>query len=579
MLDWFSGVFGRRRKSPPDTNKADTAKLVAANALLKSGKLEAAEREVRTFLGDFPLNIAAQSLLAGILSERDKHEEACALCERILNDTPQDTNQLCATAQIHWRAGRYTRALQFCDQALRLDPSYIQAWLVRANSFQSLGRQPEALQAFNRILELNPDDRDFHSSVLFFLYRSDVLPAYEIRAAHERWATLHANTLTQLRSHWNNQPNPTRRLKIGYVSGDFRTHVVSFFIEPLLRAHDKTEFDVYCYSNGKMSDATTERLLALAGHWRDIHLLDDESVAKLIRDDCIDILVDLSGHTFGNRLLVFARKPAPLQVTWLGYIGTTGLKAMDYIIGDPNADLPGKADADFSEKILRLPVSRWCFTAPRDAPAVTPLPASRSGTLVFGSFTNFSRLNDDIFSIWSKILAALPSSKLKLIGVTPGESLDRMLEIFELAGVTASRLELHARLGYAQCLEQMGNCDIALDSYPLNGGTTTFEALWMGVPVISRAGEFRAARSSLSILGAIGLGNLCSRSPEEYISIAIDLAQDQIRLSELRMGLRDQMRASPLMDAAKFTSDLERAYRSIWREYCATRSSAHAAWS
>jgi protein O-GlcNAc transferase len=267
--------------------------------------------------------------------------------------------------------------------------------------------------------------------------------------------------------------------------------------------------------------------------------------------------------------LLFARKPAPLQMTWLGYLGGTGMAAMDYRISDRYADPEGEADRQYREQLLRLPHSKWCYLPPASMPACNALPALSRGQVVFGSFCSFARISNETLRAWAQLLQRLPGSRLRMIGAPGGESLDRMLEIFDAAGVYADRLDLLPRLPLDDCLRQYLEVDIALDPYPCNGGTTTCESLWMGVPVVSRSGRSGASRSGISLLANAGLARLVARSFEEYVAIALGLATDLPALAALRAGLRERLRAAPLLDAPGFTRDLEALYRAAWREWCA----------
>ncbi|MFH1604902.1 MAG: hypothetical protein ABIH03_13445, partial [Pseudomonadota bacterium] len=387
---------------------------------------------------------------------------------------------------------------------------------------------------------------------------------------YRRWAELHADPLTRAAEAHANSPEPERPLRVGYVSADFRRHALSYFAEPFLARQDPRAWRIFCYSSCARPDEVTQKLRGLAHEWRDIATLSDDAAARLVRDDRIDILVDLCGHSSGNRLLLFARKPAPIQMTWLGYMGGTGMAAMDYRITDHYADPEGIGDSEFRERLLRLPCSKWCYLPPVAMPECNALPALQTGYVTFGSFSGFSRVSNATLRVWALLLRRLPDSRLRVVTAPSGESLDRMLEIFDAAGVDAARLDLVGRLPLEAYLRQYLEVDIALDPFPMNGATTTCEGLWMGVPIISRTGgRSSVSRTSVSILGNAGLAHLVARSWEEYVDIALQLASDLPALAVLRATLRQRLRASPLLDAERFTRDLEALYRDAWRMWCA----------
>jgi predicted O-linked N-acetylglucosamine transferase (SPINDLY family) len=545
--------------------------MEAATASFEAGNFEEAVRELRGWLAHSPEDSRAQSLLAGALSESGQHDEACELADRALAAHSREPQQACAAAEIHRRAGKFRRALDLAILACQLEPGNEANWLVRARILEQQGNNPDAWHAYGRAVALAPDDRNLHSSMLFLINRSALFSPRRTLTEHRRWAERHADPLTASAKEHLNSIDTDRPLRIGYVSADFRNHVLAFFIEPVIASHDRTRFEVVCYSSSTQADDFTHRLRSRAAIWRDIALMNDDDAAALIRDDAIDILVDLSGHTRGNRLPVFARKPAPLQLTWLGYLGTTGMKAMDYFIGDPRADPSGEAEAEFSEKILRLPVTNWCFRQPPEAPVIGTLPALRNGFVTFGSFSNFLRLDNDTLESWAQILKALPDARLRVVGAPEDESLERLTRVMDAVGIAAGRLDFIRKVSYVRYFELLAETDIALGAYPYNGATTICEALWMGVPVVSRSGDRHASRASRSILGAIGLEHLVAREPGSYVEIAVGLAKDTGILSTLRAGLRQRMLASHLMDARAFTSALEDAYRGIWKDWCGNR--------
>ena len=361
-----------------------------------------------------------------------------------------------------------------------------------------------------------------------------------------------------------------RRLRIGYVSPDFNDHAVGKFIEPVLAAHDINKFELFCYYNKSRVDDATKRMQSAVANWRMTADMSDDELARMIQADAIDILVDLSGHTGLNRLLVFARKPAPIQVTWIGYPNTTGLSTMDYRITDAFADPIGATEALHTEKLVRMPECFSCFKPPSNAPHVSALPAVARGTITFGSFNNFAKITPEVMRVWIAILARVPGSLL----VLKNWCLDNdrmktfMLEAFARCGATTGQRELwNPNTSNVDHLNCYNSIDIGLDPFPYNGTTTTCDALWMGVPVITLAGVSHVGRVGVSQMSNLGLQELIARDTDHYVDIAVALATDVPRLAALRGGMRVRMSASPLMDAPRLTKNLEAAYDNMWSVY------------
>ena len=497
---------------------------------------------------------------------------ACERFEHVLTLAGDDAQALANAAEANRRADRCDRALELIGRALARKPGFAPFLHIHVLALESSWRSDEAFAACREALRLHPDFASLHTSYMTLLNRVGADSAL-ILEAHRRWAGRFAAPQPTDRQH-RNSPQPERRLRIGYVSADFRQHAISRFVLPLLEHHDPALFEVYCYSNTPKTDDITRRCEALASHWRDIVALSDAAAADLVRSDGIDILIDLSGHTSGNRLGLFACKPAPIQVTYLGYPATTGLSQMDYRLTDARVDPPGASEARYHERLLRLPHSLWCFAPPPQMPEVGRLPASGTGHITFGSLNSMLKLTPQLLALWSRLLVALPGSKLVLATVPEGGPRARISREFESSGVDPARLEFHGFLPWDQFWALHGRIDIALDSFPCNGGATTCETLWLGVPLVSLAGEAFLARAGLSILSTIGLPELVAHSADEYLRIALDLARDQARLAQLRSRMRERMGASPLLAAAAFTRDLEGCYRTVWRQWCTPQIAA-----
>jgi len=463
------------------------------------------------------------------------------------------------------------RAEAMYRRALEDAPTDASLWNHLALSLCNAGRVNESLDCSRRALQLAPEDEVVRGNLIFTLVLAPDATARDLLEETRRWASQRAETLTaQSAPHANNR-DPERALRIGYVSADLRAHPVASFIEPLLARHDAAQFIVHCYANHAAEDEQSARLRRLAHQWQNIASLSDEDLAGQIRRDGIDLLVDLSGHTYGNRLLAFARKPAPLQFTYLGFPASTGMSAMDYRITDAQLDPPGGGDDQYVETHLRLPASLWCFRPLGKFAAPSPTPALARGYVTFGSFNGFHKIHQSLLEDWALLLQRLPGSRLLMITVPEGKTRERIIASFAAAGVARDRLSLRGRLANAAFRALQQECDIALDAYPCGGGATTCEVLWMGLPVVTRSGETPVSRAGASLLKTIGLQELIARDSGEFMDIAARLAANPERIDALRLGLRERMRASPLMREETFTRSLENLYRHAWRDWCENR--------
>jgi protein O-GlcNAc transferase len=463
--------------------------------------------------------------------------------------------------------GRLEESAGSYRSALELDPSCPQALIGLISILKDLGQIGEAVACLRRLTDLAPDNEQIHLNLIYFMhFLKEVTPA-EIFAEHLRWGEKFTGGVVPCAT-FSNLPDRARRLRIGYVSPDFRSHAVNFLFEPVLSCHDRAAFEIFCYAGVTHPDATTERLQGMADHWRDISGLNDDDAAAIIRRDCVDILVDLAGHTEGSRVKVFARKPAPVQVEWLGYFNTSGLAAMDYIISDPVTS-PDERQP-FTETVVRMPFSRFCYSVAPDTPPCSDLPSDSNGFITFGCFNNTAKLNTDVFHCWGEIMGGLPNSRLVLKWVTLDDAAvrDHLRRLLSRHGIDVERVDFHGRCSQRETLEKYALVDISLDPFPFPGGLNTLESLWMGVPVVTMAGTTFIGRQGTGLVTTIGRPEWVARSVEEYKQIALGLAGDVARLRQLRRTLRSAMEASPLMDAARFTSDLERLYRQMWQQWC-----------
>jgi predicted O-linked N-acetylglucosamine transferase (SPINDLY family) len=396
--------------------------------------------------------------------------------------------------------------------------------------------------------------------------------AHNIFSEHIHFAAQFTEPLRSYLSAHSNDPTLNRRLRIGYVSPDLRNHSVAFFIEPILMSHSKEHFEIYCYSDVSSPDEVTHRIQKHANHWRSIVGISDEKVAELIRRERIDILIDLAGHTGGvNRILLFARKPSPVQISWIGYPSTTGLSTIDYKIVDDLTDPDGKTDQYYTEKLIRLPETFLCYLPDKNCPDVAALPALYKSFITFGSFNNFPKIGQQVILLWTEILKKVPNSHLiiKSLSFYDQTVISYIRNLFLDQGIEAERIELLQPFpSLREHLALYNRIDIGLDTFPYNGTTTTCEALYMGVPVITLAGNTHVSRVGVSLLSTVGLPELIAQTPEEYVAKAVNLAKDIEKLKSLRISLRGMMSRSPLTDAKKFTHHLEKAYQKMWATWC-----------
>jgi predicted O-linked N-acetylglucosamine transferase (SPINDLY family) len=455
-------------------------------------------------------------------------------------------------------------------EATRLRPEVPGAWSNLAGTLNAQRKYDEAINAYRRALELKPDYADVRSNMLLCLNYTSSYGPEAVLEEHKAWEKTHVPKVPRVLS-YRNPPEPGRRIRIGYVSPDFRSHSVSFFIEPVLKHHDRDAFEVVCYAEVRNPDGITQRLRGYDLGWHNTCGMTDASVAKTIQDDGIDILVDLAGHTGFSRLGVFACKPAPVQVCYLGYPNTTGLSTIDYRLTDGWADPPGAADAFYTEKLFRLPHGFLCYQPEPGVPPVAPLPALNAGYVTFGSFNILPKMTPAVVALWSAILRELPRSRLVLKNNSVADAAirDHVYEEFAAHGIARERIDLLGRLPRMD--EHMAiyhQIDVALDPFPYNGTTTTCEALWMGVPVVTLAGQSHAGRVGVSILNQIDLKECIAANQDEYLAIATRLAGNLDELAKLRNGLRERMMMSSLCDATGFTRMIEGAYREMWREWC-----------
>jgi predicted O-linked N-acetylglucosamine transferase (SPINDLY family) len=542
-----------------------------ANALNDQNKFAEAVAALHKVLELKPDFAEAHYNLGNAFLEQGKLEEATAALKRALvlkSDYAEAHANLGSALR---RSNRLEEAVVAHHRALDLKPDYAEAFYNLGNALANQGKLEAATTALQRALMLKPDYAKAHDNLLLNMNYDGRFSQQDIFAESRRWDEAHAALRNGRERIYANDRGPDRKLRIGYLSPDFRTHSVSYFVEPLIAAHDRHSFEVFCYAEVKIPDDKTARYKALADAWRSTVGATDSAVADWIQEDRIDILVDLAGHTAKNRLAVFTMAPAPVQVTWLGYPNTTGLSVMDYRLTDEIADPKGAADTLYSETLVRLPNGFLCLSPMDEAPEVTEAPGLTEGHVTFGSFNNLSKVTPEVVETWARILDRVPGSRLliKNRSLADEATRNRYLEMFLSHGVDSARVELFAWIESSSGhLGLYNRVDIALDTFPYNGTLTTFEALWMGVPVVTLCGDRHSGRVGASILTRVGLVDLIAETKDAYIETAVRLADAEDQLSELRRSLRDRVQTSPLCDSRGFAQDVETEYRKMWHLWC-----------
>jgi protein O-GlcNAc transferase len=495
-------------------------------------------------------------------------EPAIALFRRSLELEPELAPAHANLGAALLQCARLDDAITSLRKALAIRPEDAASYLNLGSALIRAARHAEALDAFRQAIALKPGDPSFHSHLVGNLHYAPGVDAGGLLEEARAWDRCHGLPLAATITPHTNDRSPDRRLRVGYVSPDFREHAQRFFTLPLLAHHDREQFEIFGYSNVPEPDDVTLRIRSHVHHWRDLSAMDDAEAAECIREEGIDILVDLAMHTDRNRLPLFARKPAPVQVCWLAYPGVTGLSAMDYRLTDRFFDPPGADGASGPEQPVRLPDSFWCFDPLTREPEVAPLHAKKMGHVRFGCLNGFCKINEPLLELWARVLRATESSRLVVVA-PPGESRERTQKSFARHGIDASRIELLGSRPRPEYLALYHDIDVALDPVPFSGGTTSLEALWMGVPVVTLVGATVAGRGGYSLAMNLGLPELVARSDDEYVAIAAGLARDLDRLAELRAGLRGRLESSPLMDVPRFARGIEAAFRDMWRRWCA----------
>jgi predicted O-linked N-acetylglucosamine transferase (SPINDLY family) len=526
----------------------------------------------RQILQSFPNHVGAHCLVANIAATLGQNDLAVTHARRAVELEPNYADAYCLLGRAYANLNLLEEAIAAHEKAVALNPANAIFHNLLGGVYWRACLMPQACKAYQRALEIDPTNHEVHSDLIHALDHLLVDEPERAYEAHRDWARAHADPLAgAIRPH-TNIPDPDRPLRVGYLSGQFREGTTAYFVEPLLAAHDRSQFQIVCYCTAPAppNDPVAARMHTYCHLWRDVLRHNDEQLAEIIRNDGIDILFDLAGHTWGNRLLVFARKPAPIQISHIGYQETTGLTTIDYRLSDPYADPPGMTDQHYAERIFRLPTTGYCYRAPDNSPEVSPLPAKTNGYITFGSTNRVSKMTPETIETWCRVLHQVPGSRMLIR--SDGLSLPMLQrEVyarFAKCGIGPERLEFRGWGTMRDYLETFHHVDIILDCYPFAGHTVSCHALWMGVPVVTRVGQTHTARVGLSVLSNLGLPELAASDRDTMVSIAVDLANDLPRIEQLRSTLRSKMQASPLMDQQAYSRDIAAAYRQMWREWC-----------
>ena len=537
-----------------------------AAALKDLGQLQDAVQSYDKAIQLRPNYAEAYSNRGGALRDFGQLNEAVLSYDKAIEQNPDYVEAYINRGVALKDLGQLQEAVESYNKAIQLKPDFAVAYSNRGNTLKELGQLDDAMQDFGKAIQLKPDYAEAFSNLLLLMnYTTNHDADDRIRMARKFGEVFSEKASTRFSTY--NCPTDTEILRVGLVSGDLRNHSVGHFLESILSSIDSSKIELVAYPTTPEIDDLSERIKPFFSKWKSIYGQEDEVVANLIHADGIQILLDLSGHTAKNRLPVFAYKPAPVQVSWLGYFDTTGLNEMDYVLGDPHV-IPPEIEKQFTEKVWRLPETRWCFTAPDVGIEISPLPALSNAYITFGCFNNLSKLNDKVVQLWAKILTALPSSKLLLKNrqFADQSAREHMIYRFSDLGIDKSRINLEGPDDRQNYFAAYNRVDITLDPFPFTGGTTSVESLWMGVPLLTLAGDSLVSRQGVGVLMNASLLEWIAESEEEYLTRAIHFASDTDKLASLRTELRSQALASPLFDAPRFARNIENALLEIWNQ-------------
>lgn len=537
------------------------------NLLYERGALQEAEKLLRLALEHKSESQEAHRKLFYLYDALGDDNSAATVLEAALKHWPDWDDALRHYGAALKKLQRPTEAEAVLRRAIAVSPEISATYQALGTVLMVQSRIAEALDAFGAARELDPHKFELESSELFALNFSDDISCDALFEKHRAFGIRLERAYPTRFQPFRNVRQAERRLCVGYVSGDFSFHAVSLFVIPLLERHDRNLYEIYCYSVGRPSEKDSA-VRSRTDHWREAGSMSDAELAGAVNADGIDILVDLSGHSGQSRLGTFAQRPAPVQVTWLGYLNTTGTTRIQYRLSDRHADPVGFTDHLHTETLVRLPNSQWCYRPLAIVDTAEAPPFERNGYVTFGSFNQTAKLSPSVRMLWAEILKRLPDARLTIVGVPDADVGDSLVRYFENAGIASTRVSVVPRLTLEEYFRCFNGADIALDTFPYSGGTTTCDALWMGVPVLTVPGSRSVSRSTASILSTLGLSEWIASTPEDYVRLAIQLARERAVLTKLRATLRQRMRESPLMDEVRFARDIEDAYRQMWTAWC-----------
>ena len=546
-----------------------TALLVHGLACQKSARYREAEKAYQTILQTYPNHADALQQFGLLALQLGNYPVAENLCRRAVAAAKDQSLAHYNLGMVLAARYRFSEAHQAFQRSIELDPNNAAAWNNLGNVQKYLGKFREALHNYHRAITLDSQNAGLYSNYLVCSHFDETLQHDELFAHHCEYGNRFAAGFYPILKKYVNNPDLERPIRVGYLSPRFSTMIVGYFLRALFFELDSSRYPIYCYSATSETDKLTDELKSRALVWRDITHSSDDEAASQIEQDGIDILIDLAGHAPENRLLIFARKPAPIQITWLDYFNTSGLTTMDYIVSDLFTT-PLDSPQRFTEEIIRLPHSRFCYSPLENAPPVARLPCLNKEYFTFGSFNRLDKITPEVIRLWAKVLQQVPKARMviKNSAMVVPDVCEHLLRRFTDQGISAERVELRKASAHLDMLGEYADIDLALDTFPYNGGATTFDALWMGVPVVSLRGERMIARQTSSLLENVNLREFIADSPGQYVAIAVDWANRTSQLAEIRAGLRTKMQNSPLCDAKTFARHFESALRMVWQKWC-----------
>ncbi|RNC82991.1 MAG: tetratricopeptide repeat protein [Balneola sp.] len=519
-----------------------------------------------------PGDVRVLNNLTDVLNRQQKYEEAEVMARKTLELSPNLIEAHGNLGNVYKNQGNYEKAIAHFKEALTLDPKQAKVLYHLGAALLFSNRHKDAAEHLRRAVEIDPEFYQPHSSLVYALNYIEEPSQHEIFEEHKQWGLQHSVGVQEEGWPWVERV-PDKKLRVGFVSPDFKAHVVALFIQQLFKNYDKNQFEFYGYAEVEKPDGYTSSFMKLLDGWRSTIGVSDQEVYRTIKSDCIDILIDLAGHTAGNRLKIFSMKPAPVQASYLGYINTTGLQEIDYRFCDAYVN-PPETQQYYTEQLVHLPNSFTCYEPINPSPLVEETPGLTNGYITFGCFNNTNKLTPSTIRVWSELLKRLPSAKLLLKSSHLNDQLtiERFKSQFLKQGVNEEQLLFEGSSEIYDYLATYNKIDIALDPFPHNGGTTSHDLLWMGVPMISLEGNQYVSRFGVSILHNIGYPEWIASNEKEYINKAIALASDVDLLNTIRLGLREKMKVSPLCDGVQFSRNFEHVLRSLWKEFCKTNT-------